>query len=183
MAGFQVNKEFIVYDKQQVKCDISKVSYYTNLYSNFGWELDKNVSTGIDGGEYSAFDKSVTINFRRDSMIDKKMELTRLQRIVEDYLESIDNYEKKKKEKANNVFFGFVGGGLLFIILGMFFSFSAVDLGPITPILFLVGIVCIGTPFFIYKKIVEQETKRIIPKIELKTEQVGELCEKAKHML
>lgn len=94
------NNRFIGYEYKQVVAEPGQISFLIDGYMNFGWEIDENVQD-IRMEYYGSHTKShhhrkSIIRMKRDRKIINKMELTRLQRNFEAYVEEIRHLEKEK---------------------------------------------------------------------------------------
>ena len=94
------NNRFIGYEYKQVAAEPGQISFLIDGYMNFGWEIDENVQD-IRMEYYGSHTKSPhhrksIIRMKRDRKIINKMELTRLQRNFEAYVEEIRHLEKEK---------------------------------------------------------------------------------------
>ena len=136
-----------------------------------------------DGNRMRTFHRTnkgdlVTLKLKRNRKIVNKVELTRLQRHFEADMQDIVSLENSKTSLATIL-------ALLIGILGTVFmagSVFAVTAEP--PIIWLCILLAIPAfagwilPYFVYKKVKEEKTKKITPYIEEKYDEIYELCEK-----
>lgn len=88
-------KIFVEYEYTSVTVRQAMESIYADGYANFGWKLE---STSIQlSGE------SMVMKFKRDCKIRNKVELIRLQRKFDFYVEEIESLENPKAIKASIV--------------------------------------------------------------------------------
>ena len=76
------NHDYIGYDYYSMKVDKQKVSMYIDYYESFGWTLE-------DHDIYKEEISKGNLHFKRERKIMNKVELTRLQRQLEDCLNQI----------------------------------------------------------------------------------------------
>lgn len=164
---------FIGYEYKEVTADSDKISFLIDGYENFGWEIDGNISGP----------KKMTIQLKRNRKIVNKTELTRLQRNFEGCIGEIEALEKSKTSAATiyALALGIIGTAF---IAGSVFAVTAEPRHIILCILLAVpgfaGWIC---PYFVYRRIAAKRTKRVLPLIEEKYEEVYGICEKGSRLL
>lgn len=111
------------------------------------------------------------------------MELTRLQRNFEACVEEIDALERAKTSKATVY-------ALVMAIIGTAFmagaTFAVTAQAPnyvLMLVLAVPGFLGWLLPYFLYKKIVVKQTKKLTPLIEAKYDEIYEICEKGNKLL
>ena len=175
-------KSFIVYEYKEFITESNKVSFLIDGYKSFGWEIDENISRRVENINYSNKTK-VIIHLKRKCKIINKMELTRLQRNFEACVNEIEELEKSKTSVANMyaIICGFMG---TVFIAGSVFAVTAEIPHIVFSILLAVpGFLGWIFPMFIYKKVVEKHTKKLIPLIEEKYDEIYKICEKGNKLL
>lgn len=172
-------KEFIAYEYKEIIVDQDRVSFLLDGYENFGWQQDENLS----GTVQSPYQAKVRLRLKRNRKIVNKMELTRLQRNFEACVKEIGALEKAKTSSA--IMYALIVG-----ILGTAFmagSVFAVTAQPpqILPCIILAIPAILGWifPYFIYQKILNKNIEKITPLIELKYDEIYEICEKGNRLL
>ena len=112
-----------------------------------------------------------------------KAELTRLQRNFEACINEVDELERSKTANANvwALTIGVIGTAFM---AGSVFAVTAAPPQILLCIILAVP-AFIGwiLPYFLHKKIVAADTKRIVPLIEDKYDEMYELCEKGNKLL
>ena len=118
------------------------------------------------------------LRLKRNRKLVNKMELTRLQRNFEACVNEIETLEKSKTSQATV-------SALIIGILGTAFmagSTFAVTAQPPQVILCIIlaipGFIGWLLPYFVYKRSVEKQTKKLTPLIEEKYDEIYEICEK-----
>ena len=128
-------------------------------------------------------DGFLTLQLKRDRKIMNRMELTRLQRNFEGCMEEIAMLEKEKTRTATvvSVAVGIVGTAFL---AGATFAVTAAQPMILLCILLAVpGFLGWILPYFLYRYIAEKKTKTILPMIEKKHDEIGELMKKGHALL
>lgn len=171
----KVKKEFVAYEYKEVAAENDKVSFLIDGYSNFGWEMDENLS-GVS-------QKAGTICLKRNRKIVNKMELTRLQRNFESCLCEIQKLEKSKTSAATAyaLLVGIVGTAFM---AGSVFAVTAEQ--PQILLCILLAVPAFGgwiASYFVYRQISAKRTERIIPLMEEKYDEICEICEKGNRLL
>lgn len=155
---------------------VSKVieAVYVDSLPHFGWIFEGH-QTSMKSSDI------VELRFKRDRKIRNKAELTRLQRQFDASVNEIISLEKAKKTKASIVALVL---GLLGTVCIALATFSYLGGHLILMILFAIpGFLGWIFPYFSYQKIYEQKSKSCIPLIELKYDEIYEICEKANRLL
>lgn len=175
-------KNFVGYEYKEILADGSRASLLLDGYENFGWEIDERLS---DNGTERKIpgQKRVSIRLRRNRKIVNKMELTRLQRNFEACIHEIDMLEQSKTSVATMY-------ALIVALIGTAFmagaTFAAVAQPPhivLSIILALPGFAGWIAPPFLHKKILQKQTKKVVPLIEEKYDEIYEICEKGNKLL
>lgn len=170
------NKAYIGYEYKRVTIKEEQISFYLESYKNFGWIIDQNIPVIREHGQ-------MLIQLKRDRKISNKMELTRLERNFEACAEELEVLEKSKTTiptiLATSV--GLLGTAFM---AGAVFAVTAEP-----PVVWLCILLAIPgfcgwiLPCFIYHRGVATRTERIKPFIEVKYDEVYELCKKGHSLL
>lgn len=170
------NSPFVGYEYKEATVPDEKASFYMDCYANFGWEADENVVTTSQNG-------LVTLRMKRDRKMINKTELTRLQRHFEACAKEINQLERSRTSAAT-VWALAVG------ILGTVFMagsvFAVTHQPPIYWLCVLLAIPAFAgwiTPYFVYRRRVEIQTKNVHPIIEAKYDEIYQICEKGHSLL
>lgn len=171
-------KEFVAYEYKEVCTDKSRISFLLDGYENFGWEADGKIYENIGENINPYHQRKVILRLKRNRKLVNKMELTRLQRNFEACVNEIETLEKSKTSQATV-------SALIIGILGTAFmagSTFAVTAQPPQVILCIIlaipGFIGWLLPYFVYKRSVEKQTKKLTPLIEEKYDEIYEICEK-----
>lgn len=167
---------FIGYEYKEITVPSEQASMFLDCYAAFGWEPDDNIPAA------SQF-HMVTLRMKRDRKIVNKMELTRLQRNFEACANEIDKLEQSKTS----------AGTLWSLVVGIIgTAFMAGSVFAVThepPIYWLCIVLAIPAflgwifPYFVYRRKVTAQTKKIQPIIEAKQEEIYGICEKGHSLL
>ena len=169
-------KMFASYEYKELNIKEEQASFYLDCYENFGWQQDENFPPQNKG-------ELMVLKLKRNRKMINKVELTRLQRNFEADMQDIVSLEKSKTSQATIV-------ALAVGILGTAFmagSVFAVTAEP--PIIWLCILLAIPAfagwilPYFLYRKIKEEKTKKVTPYIEEKYDEIYEICEKGHALL
>ena len=169
-------KEYISYEYKELNVKKDRASFYLDCYENFGWQQDEKFPSTERG-------EMMCLKLKRNRKLINKMELTRLQRHFEANMEDIFFLERSKTSQATIV-------AIVIGILGTAFmagSVFAVTAQP--PIIWLCVVLAIPAfigwilPYFVYKKVKEEKTKKVTPYIEEKYDEIYEICEKGHSLL
>lgn len=167
---------FIGYEYQEISVPNEQASMYIDCYGALGWESDENIpaSRGLH---------MTLVRLKRDRKIINKMELTRLQRHFEACVKEIDALEHAKTSVAT-------AWALAIGIIGTAFMAGSVFAVTHQPPMILLCIVLAVpafagwiAPYFVYRRVVDQQTKKLQPMIEAKYEEIYEICEKGHSLL
>lgn len=169
-------REFAFYEYKEMKVEENLASFYLDCYENFGWQQDDNFPPQKNGG-------FITLKLKRNRKIVNKVELTRLQRHFEADMEDIFSLEKAKKTMGQiaALTIGMLGTGCM---AGSVFAVTADP--PLVWLCILLAIPAFAgwiLPYFVYKRIKEEKTKKVTPYIEEKYEEIYEICEKGHSLL
>ena len=165
-------KDYVGYDYKAVAADSDNASMLIDAYKNFGWLVDD-----------AAPAKSNTLKLKRDRKILNKAELTRLQQHFEACLDEIASLESSKTKMANiySLVVGLIGTALL---TGSVFAVTAEP--PMIPLCVLLGIPGLagwGLAHPVYKNIVKKRTVEVAQLIELKYDEIHEICAKGSALI
>lgn len=178
-------EDFVGYEYKEIHTESSRASFLIDGYENFGWVLDDNLPGNSDNVQLLQLphQRKVILRLKRDRKMINKMELIRLQRNFEAYVNEIEKLEESKASVATVY-------ALIIAVLGTAFmacSVFAVTAQPphiLLCILFAIpGFIGWVLPYFIYKKTVEKQTVKITPLIEEKYNEIYEICEKGNRLL
>ena len=171
-----MQKVFTSYEYKELNVKEEQASFYLDCYENFGWQQDENFPPQNKGD-------SVILKLKRNRKIANKVELTRLQRHFEADMEDIASLEKSRTNQATVI-------ALTIGVLGTAFmagSVFAVTAEP--PIIWLCILLAVPAfagwilPYFVYKRVKEEKTKKVTPYIEEKYEEIDAICEKGHSLL
>lgn len=171
-----IKEEFTSYEYKELNVKENLASFYLDCYENFGWQQDEKFSPQENAGR-------TILKLKRNRKIVNKVELTRLQRHFEANMEEIFALENSKTTLAISVSLsiGMLGTACM---AGSVFAVTAEP--PIVWLCILLAIPAFAgwiMPYFIYKKIKEEKTKRVTPYIEAKYDEIYEICEKGHSLL
>lgn len=179
-------RNFVGYEYKQIIAEDSRASFLLDGYESFGWEIDENVpgsSIPSPIPAHASTQKKVVLHLKRNRKIINKMELTRLQRNFEACVDEIDALERAKTSKA-------VMYALIVAVIGTAFmagsTFAVTAQVPnyiLMVVLAIPGFLGWILPYFLYKKIVNRQTKKLTPLIEAKYDEIYEICEKGNKLL
>ncbi len=172
----QDTKVFTTYEYKELNVKEDMASFYLDCYENFGWQEDENFPHSKNGD-------SVTLKLKRNRKIANKVELTRLQHHFEADMQDIIYFENAKIRLATVValVIGMIGTGCM---AGSVFAVTAEP--PVIWLCILLAIPAFAgwiLPYFVYKKVKEEKTKKVTPYIEEKKEEIYEICEKGHSLL
>ena len=179
MSAYEVTRggtDFIGYDYLTVSADSEKASMYLDAYKNLGWIMDDSLPVKQLG-------LTVTVKLKRDRKILNKTELTRLQQHLESCLDEITALEHSLTGTATiySIIIGIIGTAF------MAGSVFAVTNEP--PLIFLCillgipGIIGWALPYRLYKYFAKKRSVEISPLIELKYDEIYEICEKGNALI
>lgn len=161
------------YDYRKVSVKPSMVSLYTEAYKCFGWIL---IYTD-DQDQKSTSAGNTTLEFKRESKIRNKGELTRLQRNFDTCADEISEMEKSKTDTASKVSYGVSIIGSVCMCCSVLLSVaSRAAAGILMAIPGMLGWLSSG---FLYKAVVKKETEKVEPLIEQKYDEIQHVCQKA----
>lgn len=167
---------FIGYEYQEITVPSEQASMYLDCYEAFGWEADEHLA---------AVSRSylTVLRLKRNRKIINKAELTRLQRHFEACVQEIDKMERSKTSAAT-------GWALAVGIIGTAFMagsvFAVTHEPPIYWLCILLAIPAFAgwiAPYFVYRRKVEAQTKKLQPMMEAKRDEIYEICEKGHALL
>ena len=171
-----MEQNFAGYEYKRIKVPGEQMALYLDAYECFGWRMDERLSD-LSG------DGFLMLQLKRDRKIMNRMELTRLQRNFEGCMEEIAMLEKEKTRTATavSVAVGIVGTAFL---AGATFAVTAAEPMILLCILLAVpGFAGWILPYFLYRYIVRKKTEDILPMIEKKHDEIGELMKKGQALL
>ena len=166
------NNLYVTYEYKKLSVEEEELSMLLDCYESFGWIVDNNIP--FDG---------TTLNLKRDRKIINKMELTRLQNHFEACLEEIKTLEASKTQKPTiwSLVVGMLGTAFM---AGA--TFAAVATPPIIWLCILLaipGFIGWSFSYFVYKSILMKEINRVNPFIDVKREEIYEICQKGHSLL
>lgn len=167
-------KSFVGYEYKDVLVRRSLESVIVDGYTNFGWTLE-SVNTSVQNFG------SVILRFKRDRKIRNKVELTRLQRQFDSFVNEIESLEKSKIIGPSTVAYIIGVLGTAFIT-GSVFSHLGGNLA-LSIILAIPGFVGWVIPYFTYEALRKKKTIEIDPLIEEKYDDLYDISEKANSLL
>lgn len=161
------------YARTVVKADLAQVA--VDCYESLGYELTgQRAST--PGGQ-------VTLSFRRSRKVRSKAQLSKIQRTMDDTLDSIASMEAEKTKKATTQ--AVVIGVVAALVLGLGMCCTMVWTQFMIPgiVIGLAGIAGCLYAFVRYRAICVAETARLNPAIEDAYDRLATLCEEAQAVL
>lgn len=175
-------KNFVGYEYKEIIAESSQVSFLLDGYECFGWELDDSIA-GSRESKNAPYQKNAVLHLKRNRKIINKTELTRLQRNFEACVKEIEALEKSKTSAATMY-------ALIVAIIGTaFMAGSVFAVTAQTPYIILSVLLAVPgfigwlIPYFLYRKVVGKQTKKIVPLIEQKYDEIYEICEKGNKLL
>lgn len=172
--------DYVGYEYKEKIVPSEKASLYMDSYGCFGWEIDPNSSYQNKNLWKS---KKMSLRFRRDRKICNRMELTRLQRNFDGCVLEIERLEQSKTTIAAiaAIIVGLIGTAFM---AGSVFAITAqppdVALCTVLAVPAFIGWIA---PFFIYKAVWYKQTERVAELIEVKYDELHEICEKGNRLL
>lgn len=180
-----MEEKYIGYDYKEIVVNEKQASFLLDSYKNFGWEIDPNFASGdIDTkANIPNPHHEVILKLKRNRNIINKMELTRLQRNFESCVNEIKKLENSKTSGATAY-------ALCVGVIGtIFMAGSVFAVTAATPHILLCVILAIPAfigwilPYYIYRKKVQERTELVSGLIEMKYNEIHELCEKGRRLL
>ena len=171
-----MEQDFTGYEYKRIKVSGKQAALYLDAYECFGWQMDERLSD-LSG------DGLLTLQLKRDRKLMNRMELTRLQRNFEGCMEEITMLEQEKTRTATAVSIAVGIVGMAFLA-GSTFAVTASE--PIILLCILLAIPGFAgwiLPYFLYRHIVRKKTEDILPMIEKKHDEIGELMKKGHALL
>jgi len=169
-------RDFVGYEYKDITIERSLESLYADGYQNFGWELDQKA--GVTPGITTS-----SLKFKRDRKILNKAELTRLQRQFDACAREITALEKSKTTGATitAMIIGLIGSAFLALSV---FAITAETPSILLCIVFgFPGIIGWVLPYFIFKKMITKRTQTVDPLINVKYDEIYDVCEKGNTLL
>ncbi|HJB25147.1 MAG TPA: hypothetical protein H9662_00840 [Firmicutes bacterium] len=169
-------KDFVGYEYKEITAPTDRISLYMDCYESFGWQMDENMPA-VSGMHHT------TLRMKRDRKIINKMELTRLQHHFEACAKEIETLEKSKTSVASiwALIVGIIGTAFM---AGSTFAVTHEPPMILLCILLAVpGLIGWALPYFLYRRIVVKQTKKIQPLIEAKQDEIYDICEKGHSLL
>lgn len=169
-------KDFVSYEYKTVSVKAKEQFKTADMYEAFGWEVTA-VSTSLDG---------VTLSLKRNRKIPHKPELSRLERQAENVLHTIDNLESSKTRFASifSYTFGIIAtlvfGGAMCLVMLYENSIPALIGGIVLGVL---GIFLCSVNYPIYRKMVAQKSKTVLPVIDDSEEKLANILEEGNDLL
>ena len=169
-------KDFVGYEYKEITAPTDRISLYMDCYESFGWQMDENMPA-VSGMHHT------TLRMKRDRKIINKMELTRLQHHFEACAKEIETLEKSQTSVASiwALIVGIIGTAFM---AGSTFAVTHEPPMILLCILLAVpGLIGWALPYFLYRRIVVKQTKKIQPLIEAKQDEIYDICEKGHSLL
>lgn len=167
--------DYIGYDYKTVITDSDNASMYIDCYRNFGWQPDESAGA-------SHFGLSVTLKFKRDRKITNKAELTRLQNHFEACMDEIKKLESSKTQAATAISIAVGLIGTAFIAGSTFAVTHEPPMILLCILLAIPGFIGWGLPYFLFKYFNVKRAEEVKPLIELKYDEIHEICEKGSRL-
>ena len=169
-------KDFIGYEYKELHTNSDQFSLYLDSYQSFGWQPDQQFPLAQKG-------QQPVLRLKRDRKILNRAELTRLERHFEACMNEIAALEKSKTSGARiwALTIGIIGTAFM---AGSTFAVTHEPPFVILCILLAIpGFLGWISPYFLYKKIRTEKSKKIAPLIERKYDEIYEICEKGNKLL
>lgn len=170
----EMQNNFVAFEYRNLLIEKNMESIFIDSFPCFGWKFESSKILFTNSNK-------VEMKFKRDRKIRNKAELTRLQRQFEASVEEIRVLEKSKTLKASICAFAIGVFGTI-CMAGATFSYLASTIWLMT-VLAVFGFLGWIIPYFCYRKLLERKSKHVIPLIEMKYDEVYEICEKASRLL
>lgn len=170
-------KDFVSYEYMTKQVKANAQTKAIDMYEAFGFEAT-STTNAING--------NINISFRRNRKQKHKQELNKLLRQAEEMQNNIDKLNSAKTSTAN--IFAYTFGIIAALILGggMSMVMTIKDNIPVMVggiILGIIGIALCCANYFIYKKIVDKNTKKLLPVIDENEEKLANILEKGNDLL
>lgn len=195
MNDDKIGRKYIAYEYKEIHANTEKISFLVDCYECFGWETDQNM-TGMEHSGYENWNvqqfhnagiypqgRNAVARMKRNRKIINKMELTRLQRNFEACLREIESLEKSKTSAAamSALIIGFIGTAFM---AGSVFAVTAQPPQILACILLAIpAFIGWALPIFVYRRLVQKQTEKVVPYIEAKYDEIYEICEKGNKLL
>lgn len=170
-------KDFVAYEYRTKTVKAEMQTKAMDMYEAFGWEITATTPTAVNG---------VTLSLKRDRKQKHKQELVKIERQAESVFDAIIGLQQSKTMGAS--IFAYIFGALAALVLGggmclvMLIENSIPALvGGI--VLGIVGIALCCLTYPIYKKLVANKTKTVLPIIDDNEEKLANLLEKGNDLL
>ena len=169
-------KDFVGYEYKEITAPTDRISLYMDCYENFGWQADENMPA-VSGMRHT------TLRMKRDRKIVNKMELTRLQHHFEACAKEIETLEKSKTSVAS------IWALIVGIVGTAFMAGSTFAVTHEPPMIFLCillavpGLIGWALPYFLYRRIAVNQTKKVQSLIKAKQDEIYVICEKGHSLL
>lgn len=168
-------KNFVEYEYTVVTVKQAMESIYADGYANFGWKLE---STSIQlSGE------SMVMKFKRDCKIRNKVELIRLQRQFDFYVEEIESLENPKVIKASIVAYSIGLLGTAFMPGAVFSITHELPILAACIIIATPGLIGWTISYFCFAGISRKKNIQVAPLIRQKYDEIYKLYKKANSLL
>lgn len=166
--------DFIGYDYKEAAVPTALTALYADCYENFGWTTI--AAQTLPGGQ-------TVLKLKRNRKISNKMELTRLQQNFESCANELIRLQRAKTDSAKTqaLTVGLVGTA--------FMAGSTFAVTNTPPVIWLCVLLAIPgflgwiLPCFLYRYIAEKQSKKMQPLIEVKQDEIYELCKKGYTLL
>lgn len=170
-------KDFVSYEYRTVLVNAKNQTKAMDLYEAFGWEITAAKPTMTN---------RVTLSLKRDRKQRHKSELVKLERRAEDVFENINGLERAKTFGAR--IFAYIFGCVAALVLGGGMSLTMLSQNSVPAtaggiLLGLIGIVLCGINYSVYKRLVAEKTKDLLPVIDESEEQLANILEKGNDLL
>ncbi len=162
------------YEYKSITVDRDIESMYVDSYQNFGWMLESIFKP-------QAGFNTIAMKFKRDRKVRNKAELTRLQRQFEACASEITRMEKSKASHGMMLALtvGLIGTAFL---AGAIFAYLGGLIG-LCIVLALPGFIGWILPHFLYNSTYSKQAAKVDPLIEIKQDEIYEVCERANALL
>lgn len=169
-------RDAVTYDYKTVEATQKNALEIIDCYEAMGWEL---------AGKHD-YVFVVSLNFRRNRKIKNKDQLNRLQVKLDDHINGIGVYEKRKTQNAQiiSLIVGIIGvlvfgGGMCLCLLTPLPEIVSYIAGSV---LGVIGAAVCGLAYLIYKKLLAKDTVAMNALIDKKRDEISNICEDAQKL-
>ena len=181
---------FIAYEYKEVSVKRASINLYVDCFANFGWKLIEHYKSRAPGQSQSAVDTGVSheldsdmivLKLKRNSRLNNKREINRLENKCEAALADIRRLEDRKSAYTMGTALGagIVGAGIMAIAIWNLVMGN-------TLAGFLIGVVgfgVCGVGFWLNHRMGQKMKQQLEPEIQQRYDDIHNICEEAYGML